>query len=118
MGKHEERDVDRLMSILDHCDRIESTYERIDKSYEIFSKDADFRDAILMNIVQIGEIAARLSDECRDRLSELPWFNIIGTRNIIVHGYIKVDDEIVWNIIENDIPALKTRIEQDIMSCE
>ncbi len=111
MNTFDERDIDDLLAILDHCDRIASTYERIDRSLETFKNDPDYRDAILMNIVQIGEAASRLSDDCRGKLNELPWHSIIGIRNIIVHGYIKIDDLIMWDIIENDIPVLKQRIE-------
>ncbi len=67
-----------------------------------------------MNVVQIGEAAGRLSEECREKMSDLPWNSIIGIRNIIVHGYVKVDDSIVWSIVKKDIPALKRRIEQEI----
>ena len=107
-----ERDIDNLNAILDHCDRIEATYERSGKSYKVFENDADYRDAILMNIVQLGEAAVRLSDECREELSDLPWSSITGTRNIIVHGYIKIDKQIIWNIVEDDVPVLRKRIEK------
>ena len=114
MSRYEERDIDNLCAILDHCDRIKATYERIGRSFDTFIGDADFRDAILMNIVQIGEAANRLSDDCLESLHDLPWSSIIGTRNIVVHGYIQVDDKIIWNIVTEDIPALKNRIEKEI----
>ena len=107
-----ERDLDNLAAILDFCDRIEATYQRVGKSFELFQKDPDFRDSFLMNILQIGEAANRLSEECREDLSDLPWAEIIGTRNIIVHGYVRVRDEIIWDIIENDVPLLKNRLEK------
>ena len=109
-----ERDIDNLAAILDHCDRVEETYQRINKSFDTFLTDADYRDAILMNIAQIGEIAGRLSDECREELCDLPWASIIGTRNIIVHGYVQVDPSIIWNIVEKDVPSLKKRLEGEI----
>ncbi|MBR2562864.1 MAG: DUF86 domain-containing protein [Eubacterium sp.] len=112
MKRFDERDIDNLHAILDHCDRIEATYERIGESYQTFLDDPDYRDAILMNIVQLGEAANRLSDECRDVLSDLPWSNIIGTRNIIVHGYAQVDNQIIWDIAIRNVPDLKETIEK------
>ena len=46
-------------------------------------------------------------------MNELPWADMIGTRNIIVHGYTKVDDCIIWNIIEKDVPLLKEKLEKE-----
>ena len=109
MSKYKEKDIDNLSAILDYCDRIHATYERIGESFDAFIEDADFRDAILMNIVQIGEAANRLSDECIEAFHDLPWSSITGTRNIIVHGYIKIDKQIIWNIVEDDVPVLRKR---------
>ena len=114
MSKYKEKDIDNLSAILDYCDRIHATYERIGESFDAFIEDADFRDAILMNIVQIGEAANRLSDECIEAFHDLPWSSIIGTRNIVVHGYVQVDDRVIWNTVTEDIPALKNRIEKEI----
>ena len=114
MNSYEDRDIDNLAMILDHSDRIKEAYERFGKTFDAFTDDAVFRDAILMNIVQIGEAANRLSDGCREKLSEIPWGSIIGTRNIIVHGYVQIDDRVIWNIVEKDIPILAARIEKII----
>ena len=114
MKMFSERDIDNLSAILDYCDRIELAYQRMGASYEVYLSDEVFRDALLMNILQIGEAANRLSDECREALHKLPWGSMIATRNIIVHGYTKVDDLIIWNIIENDIPALKSMIDEEL----
>ena len=48
MSKYKEKDIDNLSAILDYCDRIHATYERIGESFDAFIEDADFRDAILM----------------------------------------------------------------------
>lgn len=114
MSIFDERDIDNLSAILDYCDRVESIYQRMGKSYDTYLNDEVYRDALLMNILQIGETANRLSDECREELNDLPWGDIIGTRNIIVHGYMQVDDEIIWNVIEYDVPLLKAKVEEAI----
>ena len=114
MRLQSERDNDILSAVVDYCERIEATYQRIGRSYECFREDPDFRDAFLMNILQIGEAATRLSGECREELSDLPWSNIIGTRNVIVHGYVKVQNDVIWHIIEKDIPELKKHIKDSV----
>ena len=54
----------------------------------------------------IGEAATHVPSEVRDLHSEIHWREIIGTRNRIVHAYLGIDDDVVWDIIQTDIPAL------------
>ena len=110
MKSFRERDIDCLAAIADFCDRITATYERIGRTKEVFLTDNDYHDALLLNILQIGESAGRLSEECREYLNDLPWRAIIGTRNVIVHGYAGIDDEMIWSIVETDVPVLRDRI--------
>ena len=63
-----------------------------------------------MNIFQLGEVSNRLSYKCKETMNIIPWHEMYGTRNIIAHGYIKVKNEIIWNIVERDIPLLKKEI--------
>jgi uncharacterized protein with HEPN domain len=55
----------------------------------------------------IGEAASRVSPEERERLSQFPWKQIIGTRHRIVHDYIHVDTDILWEIVAIHIPDLR-----------
>ena len=105
-----ERDKDYLASILDHCDRIESAVERFGATLEDYLKDADFRDVTMMNVFQIGEASNNLSEDCKELISEVPWGKIYGTRNRIAHAYLKVDDEIIWDVVVKDIPNLRKSI--------
>ena len=54
----------------------------------------------------IGEAAARVSPEFRDRCPEIPWADIIGLRNRLIHNYRDVDFDILWRIVEADMPPL------------
>lgn len=54
----------------------------------------------------IGEAAARLSSGVRDSADSVPWKRIIGMRNILVHGYFNVDHDIVWAVIDKELPGL------------
>lgn len=70
-----------------------------------------------MCIVQIGELAGRLSDDVKDAYPEVPWKEIKGMRNFFAHEYDRMDTEDVWYTIQNDIPVLKqncTRILKDM----
>ena len=58
----------------------------------------------------IGEAASRLPQEIRDRHSAVPWREMIGMRNRLIHGYDAVDDEIVWDVLTNYAPALVEKI--------
>jgi uncharacterized protein with HEPN domain len=60
-----------------------------------------------VHLVQvIGEAASRVSAETRARNPEVPWRQIIGMRHRVVHGYLEVDLEIVWQVISDDLPEL------------
>ena len=62
--------------------------------------------ATLHSLQLVGEAATHVPDEVRDTHSEVRWREIIGTRNRIVHAYLGIDDDVVWDIIRTDIPKI------------
>jgi uncharacterized protein with HEPN domain len=68
-------------------------------------------DAVLYEIIVMGEAARRLSAETRAAHPDLPWREIIGMRSIIAHDYDQVDDEELWQVIARDLPNLLPRLE-------
>ena len=68
--------------------------------------DALLRRGLLNCVQEIGEAAARMTPAGRARTTELPWGQIVATRNILVHAYFKVDLNILWAVVERDLPAL------------
>ena len=102
---------DRNISILEHivnyCDQIDETIRRFGNSYELFSTDAIFRNAAAMCVLQIGELSGKLTDDFREAHPGAPWRQIKGMRNIVAHNYGTVDSETTWEILTEDIPALK-----------
>lgn len=63
-------------------------------------------DATLRNLELIGEAAARIPDDIRAANPEIPWRMIIATRNRLIHGYLGIDDDTLWSIIQDDVPGL------------
>ena len=63
-------------------------------------------DATLHNIQLIGEAATHIPEDVKKTYPNIPWHDIIGTRNRIVHGYSGLNQDIIWNIIQTNIPAL------------
>ena len=59
----------------------------------------------------IGEACRALSNNLKKKYSNVPWSKIIGMRNILVHAYFRVDAEIAWSVLVNDLPDLKRQIE-------
>ena len=68
------------------------------------------RDAVVRNIELIGEAAKRLPQDVRDRAPEIPWKSVAGMREVIVHDYFAIDDEIVWSVVEKELPKLRSAI--------
>ena len=63
-------------------------------------------DAVLWNIAVLGEAANNVPEAVQEAHAEIPWADITGTRNRIVHGYGGIREEIVWEIVSGDIPNL------------
>ena len=76
-------------------------------SLEDFSKDQKSIDAVARNLEIMGEAANRLPDEFKESHSEIEWFKIVGLRHRIVHEYFGVDLQIIWRILQKDLPELQ-----------
>ncbi len=68
-------------------------------------------DAVLYEIVVMGEAARRLSPDFRAVHTEVPWRDIIGMRSVVTHGYDQIDDDELWQVIRHDLPDLIRKIE-------
>ena len=82
-----------------------------------FHGDRLLQAAVLYRLQIIGEAAGRRPPDLRARYPRIPWRDVIGFRNIAVHQYHEVDLDITWEVIDNDIPALK-QIVADILRTE
>ena len=79
--------------------------------------DEMFALAIIRLLEIVGEAAKGISEDIRRRHPEIPWNQVTGTRDRLIHGYFNVDNDIVWAIVTNDLPNLITELEK-IISAE
>jgi uncharacterized protein with HEPN domain len=78
----------------------------------VFGEDRRTSDAVVRNLEIIGEAANRLPDDFTQHHPEIEWEQIVGLRHRIVHEYFGIDLEIVWQILQRDLPALKSRLQR------
>ena len=103
-----DKNLQRLYHVLLYCARIQMTVENVEDSYAGFIRAENYvrRDACCFYLLQIGELARTLSDEFKEVHDDIPWKQIRGLRNMVAHNYGHVDFEIIWNIVQEDIPVL------------
>jgi uncharacterized protein with HEPN domain len=63
-------------------------------------------DATLRNLELIGEAATHIPDSVRQAHGQIPWRQVIATRNRLIHGYLGIDNDTLWSIIQDDVPDL------------
>lgn len=83
-------------------------------SFDVFSQDQKTVDAVVRNLEIIGEAANRLPDDFKEKYSEIEWYKIVGLRHRIVHDYFGIDLEIIWQILQKDLPAFRDALSQII----
>jgi uncharacterized protein with HEPN domain len=79
-------------------------------SFEAFAADRKTLDAVLYNLAVIGEAANALAAAIGDRHPDLPWAEMKGMRNIVVHEYFGVSPRILWETVTSDLPALEEKL--------
>lgn len=94
--------------ILISCDKI--LRYTADMSFQGFVNDDLTFDAVVRNLQLIGEAVKNLPDDLCDRYSEVEWRKIAGLRNILVHAYFTIEDEIIWDVVQTKIPGLRAAI--------
>ena len=106
------RDKKVLTKIRGHVDSIQR-YTASCGSLQEFESDPMMVEATVFNLMQIGELSkSSLSEEAKASLPSIPWRQIYGMRNRIVHGYDGIDMSIVWDVIKNDIPGLREELDK------
>ena len=103
-------DKARLQHILDAIQEIESYTDKADLS--VFQSNSMMLYASVKQLEIIGEAAKNLSEDFKNLCKEIPWSEISGLRNILVHEYFGVDKKIIWQIIQDDIPFFKKKLSE------
>ena len=84
------------------------------KTWDEFSKDPLVQDAVGRRLEIIGEASGRVSKETQKKYSHLPWQAMKGTRNRVIHEYDSIELDIIWDIIQQDLPYLVSELEKII----
>lgn len=106
-----EKDIQNILDIQESINKI-LKYMKNTKEFEDFENNTLLTDAVLMNIIAIGESVARLSEDFKNSNSHIEWAKIKGLRNIIAHDYFGIDIEEIWQIVQGKIPDFKKHIEE------
>jgi len=105
--------LDDIEASLDHILKYTRGFTR-----EAFLADPVVRDAVAWNFEVIGEAVKNLPDDLKARYPAVEWRKIAGLRDTIVHGYFRIDFEVIWSIVEDDAPHLHNRIRDIIIEEE
>jgi len=97
-------DLSRLRDVIRAIDRIQ---EETCVSQVTFAADAKLQVWVLYHPQIIGEAARNLSPQFREQFLDPVWSKAIGLLNILVHHYFEIDDELIWQIVEQDLPPVQ-----------
>ncbi len=106
----ESKDLARLKHMLDSTKAILTFSKgRIRASLD---KDRLFLSAVLRELEIIGEAAGKVSVKTKKRFSEMPWKELVGMRNRLIHAYFDVDHDVVWKTIREYLPSFRKQLEE------
>lgn len=103
-----QRDLVYLLDMLQSAERIQAFTAGM--SQDAFEADLKTQDAVIRRLEVIGEAVRRPSVNFRAQYPHIPWSQIAGMRNKLIHEYDRVDLVAVWDVIEHDIPQLIAQI--------
>jgi uncharacterized protein with HEPN domain len=90
----------------------------IDPGHEAFVAESMRQDAVVRQLEIIGEAAKRISVDLRSQHSSVPWRRIAGLRDVLIHQYMGIDLEAVWEVARREIPELRKDIEAIVIAMD
>lgn len=103
----DERTKKVLKTIIKHCNTINETKKFFGNNYSKFENNIIYQNSILTPVTQIGELVKKLSLDFRTEYNQIPWKNIAGMRDIVVHNYETIDKSILWNVADEETDKIK-----------
>lgn len=100
------RDLERLQDMLEAIGKIESKIS----TQDAFAADEMLQVWIVYHLQILGEAASKLTPALHAQYPELPWKQIVGMRNILIHDYVGIDQKLVWAVVERDLSLLKQQL--------
>ncbi len=108
--------VDYLIDIRDSAQLAESFIRGMDAAG--FEDNIEKQFAVIRAFEIMGEAAAHVPHDVQQQRSDVPWEDIIGMRNVLIHGYFGVDAMVVWETLQKDVPALRRAVEEMLDSLQ
>jgi uncharacterized protein with HEPN domain len=105
-----QRDISYFSDILVSSKLAVEYLEKI--SFDEFIQNTAIQDAVIRRIEIIGEAANRIGEQSKKKYDHLPWIEMKGMRNLLIHEYDEIDLKEVWNTVKNDLPALIIEMEK------
>jgi uncharacterized protein with HEPN domain len=98
-----------LQSIFESIQKIEHyTFSGKDE----FMKSTLIQDAVIRNLEIIGEATKNIPQDTKEQNSQIPWRQMAGLRDVLIHDYMGISLKIVWNVVQNELPQLKNMIKE------
>jgi len=88
-----------------------------DVNFDSFTNDAKTFDAVVLNLQIIGEAVKNIPDSVKAKYPQVDWRRIAGLRDVIAHGYFGLNEDLLWDIVQNRVPQLAEQI-QEILAQE
>ena len=101
---------DQRAYLLHALDAIDAVLEYTKDGRDSFFADRKTQDAVIRNIEVLGQAVKGVSDETRARDETIPWRQIAGMRDKLIHEYFGVDLTLVWDVVERELPTLRPKL--------
>jgi uncharacterized protein with HEPN domain len=97
-----------LDDIVECCDKIGRF--TLGLTFEQFRSSEMVVDAVTRNLEIIGEASKSVPDEMRSKYPDVPWRKMTGLRDVVVHGYFRIDVQLLWDIVQREVPIVRQKI--------